>query len=191
VKKFSVSGLREKNQADSDRPPIPPLPSHLTNGASRTPTNSSLVNNTVSLSALASSPTTLVDKSSSVPLSPPSSKHRAKHSHSATHSPPSQPNTRPRPSTTTRSSSPSSDVASSRFLNRQSSRSSTSSLGEEAIPLPPLPLSLISTATSKAKGKMNVNDANANLELQQHIIPQPKLSQNILHPICPAPVPSQ
>ena len=119
VKKLSVSGLREKNQADSDHPPILPLPSHLTNDAPRTPIDSPSVNNTVSLSALSSSPTTLMDKSSPVPLTPPSAKHRAKLSHSATHSPPSQPNTGLRPSTTTRLSSPSSDVASSQFLNRQ------------------------------------------------------------------------
>jgi hypothetical protein len=178
VKKFSVGGLREKNQADSDHlPPVPPLPSHCTNDPFHIPIDSSLVNNTVSLSALVSSPT-LVDRSALVPSTPPSAQHRTKLSHSAHHSPPSQPTTGPRPSTTTRSSSPSSDVASSRFFNRQSARSSTSSLGEEAIPVPPLPESSISTATSKMNGKMNANDTNANLELQQHIIPPRKLSQN-------------
>ena len=181
VKKFSVGGLREKNQADADHlPPVPSLPSHLTNDPFRTPIDFPLVNNAVSLSALASSPTTLVDKSALVPSTPPSAsaQHRTKLSHSAPHSPPSQPTTGPRPSTTTRSSSPSSDVASSRFFNRQSARSSTSSLGEEAILLPPLPESSISTATSKTNGKMNTNDTNANLEFRQHIIPPRKLSQN-------------
>ena len=62
--------------------------------------------------------------------------------------------------------------------NCQSARSSTSSLGEEATPLPPLPVSSISTATFKTNGKMYANDPNANLELQQHIIPPRKLSQN-------------
>ena len=179
VKKFSVSGLREKNQADSDHPsPVPPLPSHLTNDPFHTPIDSSLVNNAVSLSPLASLSTTLVDKSALAPSTPPSAsvQHRIKLSHSTPHSPPSQ-STGPRPSTTTRSSSPASDVASSRFFHRQSARSSTSSLGEEAIPLPPLPESSISTATSETNGRMNTNDTNANLELQQHIIPPSKFSQ--------------
>ena len=169
VKKLSVSGLREKNQADSDRlPPLPSLPSHHP------------ISNTVSLSPLASSPTTPVDKSPSVPLTPPSAsaQHRIKLSHCTLHSSPSQPTTGPRPSTTTRSSSPSSDVASSRFFNRQSARSSTSSLGEESTPLPPLPVSLISAATSKTNGKMNAKDTNANLELQHHIITPRKFNQN-------------
>ena len=181
VKKFSINGLREKNEADSDHlPPVPPLPSHLTNDPIRTPIDSSLVNNVVSLSTSAPSPTTLVDKSSLVLSTPPSApaQHRTKLSHSAPHSPPSQLTNGPRPSTTTRSSSPSSDVASSRFFNRQSARSSTSSLGEEAIPLPPLPESSISNATSKTNGKLNANDTNASLELQQHIVPPRKLSQN-------------
>ena len=218
VKIFSVSGLREKHQADSDHlAPVPSLPSHLTNDLFLSPIDSSFLNNAVSLSALSLSPTTLVDDSPSVPPSPPSTsaqhrtklshsvphsppsqadsdhlapvpslssyltndtfltqidssllsnavsslssssittlvdnfssvppsppsasaQHRTKLSHSAPHSPPSQPTTGPRPSTTTRSSSPCSDVASSQFFNRQSARSSTSSLGEEAKPLPP------------------------------------------------------
>ena len=179
VKKFSVSGLREKNQANSDHlPPVPPLPSHFTNDPFHTPIDSSFINNAVSLSALSSSPTTLVDKSTLFQSTTPAAQYRTKLSHSAPHSPPSQSTTGPRPSTTTRSSSPSSDVASSRFFNRQSARSSTSSLGEESIPLPPLPESSISTATSKMNGKMNANDANTNFELQQHIIPPRKLSQN-------------
>ena len=182
VKKFSVSSLREKNQADSNHlPPLPPLPNHLTNDPFLTPIDSSLVNNAVSLSPSASLSTTLVDKSTLVPSTPPSAsaQHRTKNSHSGPHSPPSQ-LTGPRPSTTTRSSSPASDVASSRFFNRQSARSSTSSLGEEAISLPPLPESSISTATSETNGRMNINDTNATnatLEFQQHIIPPTKLSQ--------------
>ena len=181
VKKISISGLREKNQAHSDHPPpVPPLPSHLTNDPFDTPIDSSLVSSAVSLSASASSPTTAVDKSALVSSTPPSAlaQHRIKLSRSAPHSPPSQPTIGPRPSTTTRSSSPSSDVASSRFFNRQSARSSTSSLGEEAISLPPLPETSISTATPKTNGKMNALDANANLELQQHIITPRILSQN-------------
>jgi hypothetical protein len=190
VKKLSVSGLREKNQADSDHlPPVPSLPSHLSNDPIRIPIDSSLVNNALSLSPLASSPTTPVDKPPSVPPTPPSAsaQHRTKLSHSTPHSSPSQPTTG-RPSTTTRSSSPSSDVASSRFFNRQSARSSTSSLGEEATPLPPLPVSSISTATFKTNGKMYSNDPNAYLELQQHIIPPRKLSQN--HSTSELPCPS-
>ena len=102
--------------------------------------NSSLVNNAVSLSALASSPMTLVDKSPSAPPTAPSTstQHRTKPSHPAPHSSPSQPSTGPHPVPPLvhpHPPSPSSDVASSRFFNRQSARSSTSSLGEEAIPV--------------------------------------------------------
>ena len=128
------------SQADSDHlAPVPSLSSYLTNDTFlSTPVDSSLLSNAVS-SLSSSSLTTLVDNFPSVPPSPPSAsaQHRTKLSHSAPHSPPSQPTTGPRPSTTTRSSSPCSDVASSRFFNRQSARSSTSSLGEEAKPLPP------------------------------------------------------
>ena len=179
VKKISISGLREKIQADSDHlPPVPQLPIHSTNDPFLPPIDSSLVNNTAS--SASSSPTTPVIKSAPIPLtSPPASaQHRTKLSHSAPHSPPSQPTAGPRPSTTTRSSSPSSDVASSRFFTRQSARSSTSSLGEEAIPIPPLPETSISAAILKANGKMNANDTNASLVLQQHIIPPRKLSQD-------------
>ena len=190
VKKISISGLREKNQADSDHPPVPPLPSHLANDPFDTPVVSSLVSSAVSSSASVSSPTTAVDKSALVSSTPPSSlaQHRIKLSRSTPHSPPSQPTIGPRPSTTTRSSSPSSDVASSRFFNRQSARSSTSSLGEEA--LPPLPETSISTATPKTNGKMNAKDANANLNFNNTTYPHGYLVKILLHLTCPA-IPSQ
>ena len=215
VKKVSVGGLREKNQPDSDPPPpVPLLPSDISNDVFHqhyTQSHSSLIVNglkkAVSASTLASSPTKPFDnmyKTTLVPSTPPSTsaQHHTK-SPSAPHSPPSQHPAGPRPSTTTRSSSPSSDVASSRFFNRQSARSSTSSFGEEAMPLPPLPTNPIptststSTSTSKINGKINANDTNGSRKLQHHIIPPSELSRNhsttninpmtVLMPINPPP----
>jgi hypothetical protein len=198
VKKVSVSGLREKNQSDSDYPPpVPLLPSDISNDQHCTQSHSSLIVNglkkAVSASTLASSRTKPFDnmyKTTLVPSTPPStSAQRHTKSPSAPHSPPSQPPAGPRPSTTTRSSSPSSDVASSRFFNRQSARSSTSSLGEEAIPLPPLPKNSIPTATSTSM--INANDSNGSRKLQHHIIPPSELSRNHsttnINPIHPPP----
>ena len=169
VKKISVNGLREKNQSNSDHlPPVPPLPSDIMK-------NNFPLSRAISTSMLSSSPTTSLDKvykTTIVPSTPPSTsaQRHTKLPHSAPHSPPSSV---PRPSTTTRSSSPSSDVASSRFFNRQSARSSTSSLGEEAIPLPPLPKNSNPIITSK---RTNADDANASCEFQQYIIPPSELS---------------
>ncbi|KAL6306193.1 hypothetical protein BKA93DRAFT_165596 [Sparassis latifolia] len=145
VKRLSTGGLRDKyRQRDSSPPPVPALPQDFHKLALPRMTFELPLKSTpgqdggddgVLLSRFMQSRASL----SGVQTTPsPSHRHKA--------SPPSRPSTgnksssaiAGRPSTTTRSSSPgSSDIASSGFFHRaHSTRSSTSSYGEE---LPPMP----------------------------------------------------
>ncbi|CAA7269833.1 unnamed protein product [Cyclocybe aegerita] len=136
MRRISVGGLREKYQ-DPEAPPVPALPHHireatLSNDSLKLPPRKAPSSGSTSPTPVRQSPTAA---SSSRP-SPPQSK---------SNSAPAP--VQPRPSTTTRSSSPvsSSDVASSKFFNRtHSTRSSTSSLGEEVPPpVPKAPSSVL------------------------------------------------
>jgi len=196
MKKISVGGLREKN-LDDPPPPVPPLPNehhrqhhtlHNSRSTDPPPTQPRKATGdgraSISSALVLESPPVMplgkVHKTPPPPSTPPSTsaQHHSKISHSAPH--PST-TTGPRPSTTTRSSSHSSDVDSSRFFNRtQSARSSTSSFGEEMIPLPPLPKTSFSTTTEN-NGRTNEaksNDTSDSRKLQQHIIPPSELIRN-------------
>ncbi|TFK32137.1 hypothetical protein BDQ12DRAFT_692934 [Crucibulum laeve] len=155
MKRISTSGLRDKFQQDDGPPPVPALPKEYEAfNSSRSNDGHSNVGSGNSHSKSISPPfdrpqhaNSQVPKESGMLPGSPASANQSPIQRASM--PPSRKLSagNPRPSTTTRSSSPvysSSDVASSRFFNRaHSTRSSSSSYGEEVpppMPKPPMPV---------------------------------------------------
>ncbi|KDQ51079.1 hypothetical protein JAAARDRAFT_542015 [Jaapia argillacea MUCL 33604] len=140
MKRISSGGLREKFQ-DSAPPPVPAIPKDLLfTPPHRTATIDQQTESSGALSRFYQSrPSMSVGRSTIVPLRTLSTSDTPTHQQQQPRSSTGHSGSKTgRPSTTTRSSSPvSSDIASSRFFHRtQSTRSSTSSYGEEIPPLP-------------------------------------------------------
>ncbi|KAH9947025.1 hypothetical protein B0H21DRAFT_808033 [Amylocystis lapponica] len=150
VKRISTGGLRDKYKPprDSSPPPVPALPANFQKLASTRMTleipKASSHGDPNETGVLLSR--FMQSRSSLSGVRPSTSSSHKKHTTSSRPSTSKGSNASvPRPSTTTRSSSPvSSDIASSGFFHRtHSTRSSTSSYGEELPPMPTAPKSTI------------------------------------------------